>query len=117
MPRRRIGALTRYFSIRQRRAEKDNLGERLNTYAEVFRVWGSLRNGRQRMIGEAGGIQTEDTLLLQTHYRDGFQSGGTQIAVDLTSSRQYRIDSVLDIEERRQWVELVVVEQPVEFPQ
>lgn len=117
MPRRSIGKLRRHFSIRERSTTKDNLGERENTYTEVFKVWGHLRNGRQATRDQRGVPVTEDTLMLTTHYRKGFKPGRVQQAVDLQTDRVYWIDSVLDVDERRQWIEAVCVEQRVQFPQ
>ena len=117
MPRRSIGKLRRHFSIQTRSTTKDNLGEPVNTYTETFRCFGHIKNGRQQVKSEVGLPVTEDTLLLTTHYRAGFKAGGLQRAVDLQSNRTYRIDSVMDVDERRQWITAIVVEIPVEFPQ
>jgi len=99
-----IGKLRRRYSVRGRTGARNVLGERDDAYTHKFFIWGEApREGTGNIRSEAGALRTEDTLRLRTRFRTDIDIGD-QLA---DGSLLYFVRSVLDVDGRRHYLQLV----------
>lgn len=106
-----IGGHRRRYAVRGRPTVRDDRGERPTEYVHKFDIWGEApRDGSSNLRQDFGTLQSEDTLRLRVRYRQGIDIGDQ--LVDRATEATYDVRSVLDLDGRRRYLQLVVAIRP-----
>lgn len=106
-----IGGHRRRYSVLGRPQVRDDRGERPTEYTHKFNIWGEApREGSSTLRQDFGTLQSEDTLRLRTRYRTDIEIGDR--LKDHGTRAEYDIRSVLDVDGRRRYLQLVAAIRP-----
>lgn len=98
--------LNKRLTIEQRDTIQDSVGQTIEAWQEVDTVWGSLRPIRGREFFSASGQRAEIT------HEVIIRHGATVAPRDriVSGQRVFDVQSVINIDERRRYLKLMVIE-------
>lgn len=106
----RAGTLRHRVTIQQNTPTQDAFGEPIESWSTYATVWAAVEplTGNERFVPVGAQVQATVSTRIRIRYRDGVTN---QMRV-LWGSRIYRIEAVLNLEERDREIHLLCEEWP-----
>ena len=99
----RAGALNNLLTIQQNGTSVDELGQPIEGWTDVAKVWGTIRHLRGVEAIKAGAVTSTVSASIRIRYRPDLNAGMRVLA----DGRTYEIKAVLPDMQRREYVDLV----------
>jgi len=102
----RAGRLRHRITIQQPASTVGVLGEKIKSWADVATVWAAIEPVRGREFFEAHQRESEATTIITIRYKSGLN---VRMRINF-GSKYYKIDNILNPDERNRYLEIMAIE-------
>ncbi len=107
----RVGMLRKWLSLQKRTYTEDGIGGSSDTWAEIAKVWGAIMPISARELAFAAKLEVRGTHRILIRWRADIDTNGDHKLVLVENpDREFNIRSVIDVEERQRYLEIVAEE-------
>ena len=102
----RAGRLRHRITIQEPASTVGGLGEKLKSWADVATVWAAIEPLRGREFFESHQRESEATTVITIRYRSGLTHS---MRINF-GSKYYKIDDILNPDERNRYLEIIAID-------
>ena len=106
-----IGAMRQRILLQTRGLSVDSFGQQVTTWTDAFSIWAAIEPLSARELFAAQAVQSEVSHRITVRYRAEFATPTAVAAMRVMfAGRIFNIQSAINLQERRCWIELTVSE-------